>query len=66
MNRAHAEYPAASVLVAPFWQYGPVSMPGFHLLYLEDNQIVLTLIMGDSGKCLQQIDATIDDFLCIR
>ena len=60
--RAHATWPEWAMLSDELRAIWPPCMPGFHRLYLERNHIVLTLMFGDSGECLRQIDASIDAF----
>ncbi|PUA18177.1 FAD-dependent 5-carboxymethylaminomethyl-2-thiouridine(34) oxidoreductase MnmC [Glaciimonas sp. PCH181] len=59
MAQKQSEWAELSEALLAVW---PVAVPGFHRIYLDQNQIVLTLMIGDSAKCVQQIDARIDAF----
>lgn len=40
----------------------PPAVPGFHRIFLQQGQLVLTLMIGDGAACLRQIVAKVDAF----
>jgi tRNA 5-methylaminomethyl-2-thiouridine biosynthesis bifunctional protein len=48
-----------SVELCTVW---PPSVPGFHRIFLQNDQLVLTLMFGDSAACLRQIVASVNVF----
>ncbi|MGZ9711583.1 FAD-dependent 5-carboxymethylaminomethyl-2-thiouridine(34) oxidoreductase MnmC [Glaciimonas sp. GNP009] len=62
LTEAHATWPEWAMHAQELRAVWPTLMAGFHRLYLAHNKIVLTLMIGDSGKCLQQIEARINTF----
>lgn len=40
----------------------PPSLPGFHRLLLDEERVILTLMIGDIGTCMSQINAKADAF----
>ncbi|HWX02116.1 FAD-dependent 5-carboxymethylaminomethyl-2-thiouridine(34) oxidoreductase MnmC [Collimonas sp.] len=54
--------PQWQVLAAELHAAWPPAVPGFHRLFLQDGQLVLTLMFGDSAACLRQIVASVDAF----
>ncbi|WP_395822500.1 FAD-dependent 5-carboxymethylaminomethyl-2-thiouridine(34) oxidoreductase MnmC [Collimonas sp.] len=54
--------PAWQALSTELCRLWPVALPGFHRLLLEREQVVLTLMCGDSSACLRQIAASVDAF----
>ncbi|KAF3997244.1 FAD-dependent 5-carboxymethylaminomethyl-2-thiouridine(34) oxidoreductase MnmC [Glaciimonas immobilis] len=62
LAQAHETWPAWAQLADALRAVWPILVPGFHRLYLDNNAIVLTLMIGDGGKCLRQISATVDAF----
>ena len=62
LTEAHVAWPEWAAYAQELRRVWPTLMAGFHRLYLAHNKIVLTLMIGDSGKCLQQIEASVDAF----
>ncbi|AIY43792.1 tRNA (5-methylaminomethyl-2-thiouridylate)-methyltransferase [Collimonas arenae] len=68
MTALHALQPVLEQ--RPHWQalsaelcaVWPPAVPGFHRIFLQNGQLVLTLMFGDSAACLRQIVANIDAF----
>ncbi|MEO6921662.1 MAG: FAD-dependent 5-carboxymethylaminomethyl-2-thiouridine(34) oxidoreductase MnmC [Collimonas sp.] len=56
------KWPQWQALAAELCAVWPPAVPGFHRLFLQSGQLVLTLMVGDSTACLRQIVASIDAF----
>ncbi|WP_061944841.1 FAD-dependent 5-carboxymethylaminomethyl-2-thiouridine(34) oxidoreductase MnmC [Collimonas pratensis] len=54
--------PQWQTLAAELCAAWPTAVPGFHRIFLQDGQLVLTLMFGDSAACLRQIVASVDAF----
>lgn len=54
--------PQWQTLAAELSAAWPPAVPGFHRIFLQDGQLVLTLMFGDSTACLRQIVASVDAF----
>ncbi|MFJ2989069.1 FAD-dependent 5-carboxymethylaminomethyl-2-thiouridine(34) oxidoreductase MnmC [Collimonas sp. NPDC087041] len=62
VQRTCSRQPAWQALSAELCASWPAALPGFHRLLLEREQVVLTLMCGDSAACLRQITASVDAF----
>lgn len=58
----HAAWPEVGAMAQELRAVWPTLVPGFHRLYLERNTIILTLMIGASDTCLQQIAASVELF----
>ncbi|QRX83988.1 FAD-dependent 5-carboxymethylaminomethyl-2-thiouridine(34) oxidoreductase MnmC [Glaciimonas sp. PAMC28666] len=58
----HVAWPKWATLAQELRAVWPTLVPGFHRLYLAQNSIILTLMIGDSDQCLRQITARIESF----
>ncbi len=57
--RRQSAWQALSTEMCRSW---PAALPGFHRLFFEGEQVVLTLMFGDSTACVRQIVANVDAF----
>lgn len=62
LGTLHAMWPELAELSAQLRDAWPSLTPGFHRLLLDGGKVVLTLVFGDIGECLPQIDASADAF----
>lgn len=62
LTQAHAAWPEWEAHAQELRTVWPTLITGFHRLYLAHNKIVLTLMIGDSSQCLQQIEARVNAF----
>lgn len=60
--RQALEKTAQQQLAAELYAAWPPAVPGFHRVFLQDGQLVLTLMFGDDAACLRQIVASVDAF----
>lgn len=58
----HVAWPEWATLAQELRAIWPTLVQGFHRLYLAQNSIILTLMIGDSDQCLRQIAARIESF----
>lgn len=58
----HGAWPELAELAAALRQHWPPLTPGMHRLYLEDGQLILTLIFGDAASQIRTVDAAVDAF----
>jgi len=59
---AQRAWPAFGELAAALQAQWPALTSGMHRLFLDDDQVVLTLIFGDATRCLRTVDASVDAF----
>ncbi|HWW06479.1 FAD-dependent 5-carboxymethylaminomethyl-2-thiouridine(34) oxidoreductase MnmC [Collimonas sp.] len=57
-----ARFPEWQILCAELCSAWPPAVPGFHRIFLQHEQLILTLMIGDSATCLRQIVAKVDAF----
>ncbi|WP_211442349.1 FAD-dependent 5-carboxymethylaminomethyl-2-thiouridine(34) oxidoreductase MnmC [Collimonas humicola] len=62
LRRTLEQAPQRQALAAELCAAWPPAVPGFHRIFLQDGQLVLTLMFGDSAACLRQIAASVDAF----
>jgi tRNA 5-methylaminomethyl-2-thiouridine biosynthesis bifunctional protein len=59
---AHARWPEFGEISAQLLEHWPALTAGVHRLYLNDGQVILTLIFGDAATQLRAVNATVDAF----
>ena len=59
---AHARWPEFGDLSAQLLEHWPALTPGVHRLYLNEGQVILTLIFGDAASQLRAVNAAVDVF----
>lgn len=59
---AHRAWPEFAALAAELQQARPPLAPGVHRIFLENRQVVLTLVFGDAATQLRALDAAADAF----
>lgn len=62
LDKLHAIWPEFREQAAQLRAQWPVLTPGFHRLEFADGQVILTLMLGDTGTCLQRLRAQVDAF----
>ncbi|WP_211463827.1 FAD-dependent 5-carboxymethylaminomethyl-2-thiouridine(34) oxidoreductase MnmC [Collimonas silvisoli] len=62
LQQVSAKAPEWQSLHAELRAAWPPAVPGFHRIFLQDEQLILTLMIGDSAACLRQIVAKVDAF----
>ncbi len=62
LARLHARWPEFAMLSTELLAKWPLLLPGFHRLALEGGRVQLTLMLGDAGDCLPQVDTGVDAF----
>lgn len=62
LRRTAEKFPQWKVLSTELAAIWPISVPGFHRIFLEREQVMLTLMFGDSAAYLRQIVASVDAF----
>lgn len=60
--RLHALWPEFAPLAAELQAAWPMPTPGFHRLALDGGRVQLTLLLGDAGDTVPQLDARVDAF----
>ncbi|MCK6391396.1 MAG: tRNA (5-methylaminomethyl-2-thiouridine)(34)-methyltransferase MnmD, partial [Azonexus sp.] len=59
---AQAGFPEFAALAARLQAQWPILTPGMHRIFLDDHQVVLTLIFGDATTQLRAVNASVDAF----
>ena len=62
LRQAAAKFPEWPALHAELCAEWPPAVPGFHRIFLQHGQLVLTLMIGDGAACLRQVAARVDAF----
>jgi tRNA 5-methylaminomethyl-2-thiouridine biosynthesis bifunctional protein len=62
LHSVSARVPEWQILCAELFAAWPPAVPGFHRIFLQNQQLILTLMIGDSVACLRQIVAKVDAF----
>ncbi|SFH84142.1 tRNA 5-methylaminomethyl-2-thiouridine biosynthesis bifunctional protein [Collimonas sp. OK307] len=62
LQQAAARFPEWQAMYAELCSAWPPAVPGFHRIFLQHEQLVLTLMIGDGAACLRQIVAKVDVF----
>ncbi|MBU0753248.1 MAG: bifunctional tRNA (5-methylaminomethyl-2-thiouridine)(34)-methyltransferase MnmD/FAD-dependent 5-carboxymethylaminomethyl-2-thiouridine(34) oxidoreductase MnmC [Gammaproteobacteria bacterium] len=62
MARLHAAFPELAPLAAQLRAQWPLPLPGMHRLHFDNDQVSLTLALGDAQELLQQLVAHADAF----
>ncbi|NTV09257.1 MAG: bifunctional tRNA (5-methylaminomethyl-2-thiouridine)(34)-methyltransferase MnmD/FAD-dependent 5-carboxymethylaminomethyl-2-thiouridine(34) oxidoreductase MnmC [Zoogloea sp.] len=62
LAQLHAAWPELAALAAELRAQWPLPLPGFHRLHLDDEQVCLTLVLGDALEQLPQLVAQADAF----
>ncbi|WP_255365255.1 FAD-dependent 5-carboxymethylaminomethyl-2-thiouridine(34) oxidoreductase MnmC [Collimonas sp. OK242] len=62
LQQASEKFPEWQTLYAELCLAWPPAVAGFHRIFLEHEQLVLTLMIGDGAACLRQIVAKVDAF----
>lgn len=62
LQQASETFPEWQTLYAELCTAWPPAVPGFHRIFLQHEQLVLTLMIGDGAACLRQIVAKVDAF----
>jgi len=62
LQKSAGKFPEWADLCAELRAAWPPAVPGFHRVFLQQNQLVLTLMIGDAVACLRQIVAKVDAF----
>ncbi|GAC1552900.1 MAG: bifunctional tRNA (5-methylaminomethyl-2-thiouridine)(34)-methyltransferase MnmD/FAD-dependent 5-carboxymethylaminomethyl-2-thiouridine(34) oxidoreductase MnmC [Collimonas sp.] len=65
LQQASEKFPEWRTLYAELCAAWPPAVPGFHRIFLQHEQLVLTLMIGDGAACLRQIVAKVDAFLML-
>lgn len=60
LARLHAQWPEFADLSAELGAAWPPAVPGFHRLALDGGRVQLTLMLGDAGDGLPNLDARVD------
>lgn len=60
LARAHRRWPELVTEASELQAAWPVLTPGFHRLNLAGGRVILTLLFGDAGKQLQQLECRAD------
>ena len=62
LNKAHCTWPEFAELAAELQRHWPPLTPGIHRLHLDQGQVILTLVFGNTATQLRTIDASVDAF----
>ena len=62
LTQAHAAHKDLAALSGELLALWPALVPGFHRLHLDGGRVTLTLLFGDAGELLSQLDARADAF----
>jgi tRNA 5-methylaminomethyl-2-thiouridine biosynthesis bifunctional protein len=62
LRQAAEKFPEWQALHTELCAEWPPAVPGFHRIFLQHGQLVLTLMIGDGAACLRQVTARVDAF----
>lgn len=62
LQQAAARFPEWQALYAELCSAWPPAVRGFHRIFLQHEQLILTLMIGDGAACLRQVVAKVDVF----
>ncbi len=62
LEKAAEKFLEWQTLYAELCAAWPPAVPGFHRIFLQHEQLVMTLMIGDGAACLRQIVAKVDAF----
>ena len=62
LRRIHRDNALFAPLLEELLEHWPVLTPGFHRLHLDRGRVTLTLLLGDAGLLLPQLEARADAF----
>ena len=62
LQQASERFPEWQAMYAELCTAWPPAVPGFHRIFLQHEQLVLTLMIGDGAACLRQVVAKVDAF----